>query len=92
VPIGTACLTLGRKEGGFSFEPEELIDAGDNVVAFIHVSGTGKTSRAPVEERVATVWTFREGRPVASEYFGEDRAAALEAVGLSEHDALADPP
>jgi ketosteroid isomerase-like protein len=72
------------EEAGLSNEPEELIDAGDTVVAFALVSGRGKASGAPVEVRVATVWTFREGRPVAAEYFGEDRAAALEAAGLSE--------
>jgi len=30
------------------------------------------------------VWTFRDGKPVEWTYFGDDRASALEAVGLSE--------
>ncbi len=67
----------------FRIESEELIDASDKVVAFIQVSGRGKASGARVEARVAHVWTFRDGTPVAMEYFGEDRGAALEAAGLS---------
>jgi hypothetical protein len=69
-------------EEGYSNEPEELLDAGDKVVAFIRVSGTGKASGAQVDTRVAHVWTFRDGRPTSLEYFGDDRAAALEAAGL----------
>jgi ketosteroid isomerase-like protein len=65
-------------------EPDELLDAGDKVVAFIHVSGEGKASGARVDVHVVHVWTFRDGGPVSGAYFGEDRAAALEAVGLRE--------
>ena len=65
-----------------TWEPKELIDAGDKVFAFIRTSGTGKASGALVEARVANVWTFRDGKPVEFTYFGEDRAAALEAAGL----------
>ena len=65
-----------------AWEPEELIDAGD--IAFIRTSARGKASGAEVEARVANVWTFRDGKPVELKYFGEDRAAALEAAGLGE--------
>jgi ketosteroid isomerase-like protein len=68
----------------YRYEPEELIDAGDKVVAFVQVSGGGKASGAQVEAPVAHVWTFRDGKPATLEYFGEDRAAALEAAGLPE--------
>jgi ketosteroid isomerase-like protein len=67
-----------------TWEPEELIDAGDKVFAFIRTSGRGKASGVLVEARVANVWTFRDGKPVELTYFGEDRAAALKAAGLSE--------
>ena len=67
-----------------AWEPEELIDAGDKVFAFIWTSARGKASGAEVEARVANVWTFRDGKPVKLKYFGEDRAAALEAAGLGE--------
>ena len=78
-------------EGGYvGWEPEELIDAGDKVLALIWTSGRGKASGVEVGAHVWNVWTFREGKPVEWTYFGDDRAAALEAVGLSERDAYVD--
>jgi ketosteroid isomerase-like protein len=72
-------------EGGYvGWEPEELIDAGDKVLAFIRVSGRGKASGVDVEAPTWNVWTFRNGEPVELTYFGEDRAEALKAVGLAE--------
>jgi ketosteroid isomerase-like protein len=70
--------------GGARLEIEELIDAGDKVLALIRFGGRGKMSGAAVEALVWNVWTFRNGTPVEWTYFGEDRAAALKAVGLSE--------
>jgi len=78
-------------EGGHtSWQPKELIDAGDKVLAFLRTSGRGKASGIEIDAYVWNVWTFRDGMPVKWTYFGEDRAAALEAVGLSEQDAHAD--
>ena len=72
-------------EGGHTrWQPEELIDAGDKVLAFIRTGGRGKASGVEVEACVWNVWTFRDGKPVEWTYFGDDRAQALEAVGLSE--------
>jgi ketosteroid isomerase-like protein len=72
-------------EGGhIRWQPEELIDAGDRVLAFIRTSGRGKASGAEVEAYVWNVWRFNDGKPVEWTYFGEDRAAAHEAVGLSD--------
>ena len=72
-------------EGGhLAYQPKELIDAGDKVLAFIRVSGRGQTSGVQVEADTWVVWTFRDGKPVEWTYFGDDRASALEAVGLSE--------
>src|SRR5215210_107383 len=59
------------------WEPEELIDGGDKVLAFIRFQAKGRASGVEVDVRVANVWTFRDGKPVEFKYFGEDRAAAL---------------
>ena len=67
-----------------TWEPEELIDAGDKVFVFLLTKARGKASGAEVIARVANVWTFREGQAVEMKYFGEDRSAALEAAGLAE--------
>jgi ketosteroid isomerase-like protein len=68
---------------GYSLEAEELIDAGSSVVVVVRERGRGKGSGAPVERRWAQVWTFARGRIIRWELF-PDKAAALEAAGLSE--------
>lgn len=60
---------------------EELIDAGDDVVAVIRVAGRGRVSGLEVEYRPAGVWTIRDGRIVRVVWFVE-RADALEAAGI----------
>jgi ketosteroid isomerase-like protein len=78
-------------EGGhLDWQPKELIDAGDKVLALVRVSGRGKASGVEVEAYTWSVWTFRDGEPVEMTYFGDGRAAAFEAVRLSEQDAHAD--
>jgi ketosteroid isomerase-like protein len=66
------------------WKPQELLDADDKVAALIRFSARGKGSGAEVEAHVWNLWTFRDGKPVEFKYFGDDRAAALEAAGLSE--------
>jgi ketosteroid isomerase-like protein len=69
--------------GQIDMEPRELVDAGDHVVAVVHEREIGRTSGAPVEAAHAAVWTLAEGRITRVELF-DDRAQALEAVGLQE--------
>jgi ketosteroid isomerase-like protein len=64
-------------------EPEELIDAGEQVVAVQRISGRAKASGVETELRYAVVYTIREGKIVRGREYWE-RAQALEAVGLSE--------
>jgi ketosteroid isomerase-like protein len=63
-------------------EIEEIIDAGDNVVLFTNMIGLSK-SGIELDHRVGQVWTFRDGKIVRDQFFGEDRAACLAAVGLA---------
>ena len=69
--------------------PEQLIDAGEHVLAVAQVGGPGRRSGADVMARVGHVLTFRDGRVVR---FTEFKAVgeAFQAVGLSEQDAHAD--
>jgi ketosteroid isomerase-like protein len=68
-----------------AWDPQELIDAGDQVLAFIRFSATGRASGAEVGVDVANLLTFGDdGKLIEIKYFGDDRAAALEAAGLSE--------
>ncbi len=54
----------GTEWEGFSAVPDELLDAGNNIVALGHYSGkfnkTGKSMRVPF----AHVWTLRDGKIV----------------------------
>ena len=69
---------------GLEWEPEQLIDASDKVVARIHVVAQGKSGGVGVETMTWTVWAFRDETPAGLTYFGDDRTGALEAAGLSE--------
>jgi uncharacterized protein len=67
-----------------AMEAEDLIDAGDQVVAFLRVHGRGKGSGAPVEARIAQVWTIRDEKATRLVYYGDRTTEALSAVGLAE--------
>jgi ketosteroid isomerase-like protein len=75
---------------GMHADVEEYIDVGDDrVFTWSRFTGLGRTSGAPADWYLATIFTMRDGKVVhGEEYF--DRAEALEAVGLSEQDAHAD--
>jgi uncharacterized protein len=66
-----------------TIEAEELIDAGDSVVAAILQRGAGMESGVETEFRYFQVWTFRGDKVIRFENFRE-RRDALEAVGLRE--------
>jgi uncharacterized protein len=69
---------------GLQLEPQEFIDSkGDQVVVWVHVTGTGHASGIPLDMEQAQVMTVRTGRITRTdEYF--DRSEALAAAGLSE--------
>jgi ketosteroid isomerase-like protein len=64
-------------------EPEEFIDAGDNVVVLLHEYRRGRGSGVELETDTAVVCAVRAGRVVRIQGY-MDRDAALEAAGLSE--------
>ena len=64
------------------WEPQELIDVDDKVVAFIRTGARGKGSGVEVEAYVWNLWTLRAGKLVEVSYFGDDQADAFEAAGL----------
>jgi uncharacterized protein len=65
----------------YHFELEEVIDAGDRVVAIVRDEGRAKSSGVKLERRHAEIWTLRGGRVVKIEPF-DHKNEALEAVGL----------
>jgi ketosteroid isomerase-like protein len=65
-----------------TIDADELIDAGDSVVASIVQVGTGQESGASAEFRYFHVWTFRGDKVIRLETVRE-RHQALAMVGLS---------
>lgn len=69
--------------GEVDFEVEELIDAGEQVVAVIKEREVGRSSGVPIEDSHGAVWTLANGKVTRLQVF-DDRLPALEAVGLRE--------
>jgi len=65
----------------FTATVEEWIDAGEDVVAVLHMVGRGRQSGASVVSHEAHVWTVRHGKLWRLRIF-RTRAEALKAVGL----------
>jgi ketosteroid isomerase-like protein len=65
------------------YDFDELLDAGEQVVAVVSRRARGLGSGAEVVMHVALVWTLHEGRVVRVVWF-PTRVEALKAVGLGE--------
>jgi ketosteroid isomerase-like protein len=65
----------------FHFNPERFLEKGDKIVVILRMTGVGKVSGVPVEERIAHLWTVDGGRAVALQAYTSP-ADALEAAGL----------
>jgi ketosteroid isomerase-like protein len=67
-------------------EPEAFFERGHQIVVFALVRSRPRGSNAVVENRIGHVWTMRDGKAVRLQIFPE-REKALEAAGLSPHEA-----
>jgi ketosteroid isomerase-like protein len=75
---------------GWRIEEANYIAVDDNcVVQLPRVTGRGKGSGAPINQRLGIVWTLRDGLIFYGRVFRTPQDA-LDAVGLSEQDAHAD--
>jgi uncharacterized protein len=78
--------SFARQWEEIRFEPERILDAGEQVVALVRMAARGKASGAQVDARLAHVYELREGRGMrvlrVRTFF--DRERALEAAGLEE--------
>jgi ketosteroid isomerase-like protein len=61
---------------------DELLDAGDKVVALVRQRGRSKLTGIPVEVSLAKIWTLRDGKYARMDMYS-DVADALTAVGLA---------
>jgi ketosteroid isomerase-like protein len=67
---------------GVQIQPEEYIDAGDQIIVVARFVGRGKSSGVDVDRIWAYVWTIRDGKALRMEAYAE-RGEALRAVGLA---------
>jgi ketosteroid isomerase-like protein len=60
---------------GFRVEPERVVERGDELVAVVRQTGTGRSSGLRVETRLAHVWTVADGKAVRWEAVADPEAA-----------------
>jgi ketosteroid isomerase-like protein len=74
----------------YTVKVDEATDHGERVLVFARIIGRGRGSGAWFEQRIFGVWTVRNRLVVRAVWF-RTREEALEAAGLSEQDAYAEP-
>jgi uncharacterized protein len=63
---------------GFRVEPERVVERGDNLIAVVRQTGTGRGSGLPAETRLAHVWTVADGRAVRWEAVADPETALVD--------------
>lgn len=81
--VRDAWLTWFEAFEQVNFEIEELVEAGDKVVALIRARAQGRESGVVIDQRLPSVWTVRGGRVVRVRGYRE-AGDARDAAGLSE--------
>jgi uncharacterized protein len=72
---------LGGEWDGFSVAPEELLDAGDTVVAMGRYNGTYKKTGTRIHAQFAHVWRVRGGKIVRFQQYTDTLQAAKAVSG-----------
>jgi ketosteroid isomerase-like protein len=75
--------SVNRYWEDFRFEPLEVIDVGERVVAVVQMTGIGGESGVAVERKWGHLWTVRSGKVTRLEGYGVP-AEAFAAAGLTE--------
>jgi ketosteroid isomerase-like protein len=81
--IGEATLEWLAAWDSYWMTGEEFIPAGDKVVVRMTVHARAANTDRVLEQRMAAVWTLRDGRAIRARYYDEP-SQAFEAVGLCE--------
>ena len=62
---------------GVAFEPRELIEEGEHVLALTRMTGSGRGSGVPIDELGAALYRLGGGRVDHVRFLGQDRDEAL---------------
>lgn len=63
------------------FEPEQFFQIGNRIVVVIRMRGKGRESGVPVEDRIAHLWTLRDGRAWRLQVYSDPDQAIADAHG-----------
>jgi len=80
--IGLALERIFEVYDDFRIEPEEYVDAGEQVVGVARSCGRARGKGMELDLRLAFLWTVHDGKLAGMEQFAE-RADALRAAGLA---------
>ncbi len=67
----------------FRAEPEEFLDAGEEVLVLVGMGGKGRESGLLIDQQIAHVWKIRDGQIVRVHAY-QTWAEGLQAVGLEQ--------
>lgn len=63
----------------YVWEPEQVIEEGNRIVALVRTTGKGRGSGLEVDRQTAMIWTVRGDKALSLRFY-RDRERALEAV------------
>jgi hypothetical protein len=63
-----------------AFEPQELIERGDRVLAITRMTGSGRGSGVPIDELGMALYRLGDGRIEHCRFVGQSREEALEVL------------
>ena len=64
-------MRIGGEWDGFAVEPEELLDAGDTVVALGRYRGACRATGRIIHAQMAHVWRVRDGKATAFQQYAD---------------------
>ena len=67
----------------YTLKPERFVEVGDKVVVEAKISGTTRTDGVQLEQHVAAVYTFEDGKILRIEEFSDLASAHAAAEALS---------
>jgi ketosteroid isomerase-like protein len=74
--LGGVFARLAAEWDGFAAVPEELLDAGDTIVALGRYRGTHRTTGQPLNAQMVHVWRVRDGKAAAFQQYVDTLHAA----------------
>jgi uncharacterized protein len=79
---------LGQSDETFEtleFIPERFVEVENKIVVILLMRGRGRGSGVPVEDRIAHLWTLRDGRAYRLQVYSDPEEAVAVASGLDRN-------